>query len=1062
MHPLNDIQARAVHTIDQNVALIAGAGTGKTSVLTERFLYLLEKGNLPQGNEVESIVAITFTNKAAEEMRTRIQAGIAAKKDSTVLQAFQNQLNRLRISTIHTFCEQILRDDPVGAEVDPHFTILDEMQAEDLFQSALHEVFPELMKVPENTEVAIENEWFESNAFFENVSRIYQQIRASGTPMETVREKSLTFGAVDPESAQAFADRISSVAKGKARADKLKKTLAEIPDWERILYDGTREERREVYRKLHAEKAFGTAKALAGAQSALTPLLASMEHDLVPGYEFLLRLLHETDTAYRAKKRRIQALDFDDLQERVLEYLQDDEKRKTIREKIAYLMIDECQDINDLQKELFYALCSERTSLDRGNLFIVGDPRQSIYGFRYANAALFDRISEDIRQSGGVLLSMRKNYRSSEKIIEYVNEMSARAFPGLEGLEACGGADHVRIELSSPEEGEEHGAALDAERVAQKIGELCAKGRKYEEIALLFRTHARIPIYEDILNAYHIPCINHSSVSFWRRQEILDMEQIFRIVVDPEDDLAWTAYLRSPIHELNDRVLLEWAQGPGNWETRLTARKFEGSDAADHILSTVRKWRDYAERMPAVELFWKILEESEYEAYCASKADAERSLANLNALAEWIYEQANTHRLTLPAIVQAWMRMRGARAEEAESGTEEGGAVSLMSIHKAKGLEKPVIFFVGIDAKANTAVDSFLYDTELGIGFQSARGSGRYELVKEKVKAANLEEEKRVLYVALTRPKEHLVLTLQTGSVQNYRKVLSEFEMDPIALPRMQSRSQDSLDYKEPAKTKISFPNLNRFADRLIGQRKKFSISEADVYFSCPRDWYYRYAIGLKPNWASSLLKDVEHGLEYADEFTLSGAKKGTLFHRMAEFDDTIEISACIDRASRELFVNPSNREREELANWLRSYRTKKPKGKLRHELEFEWERNGILWTGSVDLLHTTDNGYEIYDFKTNRSDEGLGDRYALQMRFYAIAMEALYGKLPIRASLWWLPGDRMLEADLSKRSLEEVEEKLNEFTRFALSKKSLREIPMCENCKHHCVWSSICINNAQ
>lgn len=1042
---MNAIQQRAIETIDTNVALIAGAGTGKTRVLTHRFLHLLRHGHLQKGREIPSIVAITFTNKAADEMRSRIRKLLEDEGRTGELDALKWQLNQFRVSTIHTFCEQLLREYPVEAGVDPHFTILDDHESSTLFQSGLRTAFQDTVQQL-GDEIPLRNEWFEHGSFFENVEKIYNQKRASGAGWrDLLRRKQ------PPKQPELEAVVLSQLLalKDNKRAKNFQRLSQDLGDWEITLQNGTDDEKREIYRKLCVPKALGTTDAMKELRIRMLPILASLENESDLDREFLVGFLRNADECYRIEKSRRSALDFDDLQEKALLLLNDPNCRTAIQENCSYLMIDECQDINDLQKQIFYQICSVDKPLDRQNLFIVGDPRQSIYGFRYADVRLFEEIENDIVRSGGVALSMQENYRCSEEIIGFVNQLSAYAFPKLDGLIAKGDSQGMAIEICRSLE-ETEGVEADAERVGEKILQLKEQGIEWGEISLLFRSATKIPIYEKALKVRKIPHISVNTAGFWTRQEVLDLYSLYAIVIDPADDISWLTFLHSPMAGIDPNRILHWARARGRWEEKLIAQKYQDENA-ERIIAKVSSWREELdERSPLTFLRW-LAQESGLNHACARTSEAESTLSTLDNLYQWIADEERIGSITHHELLTSLRKRIHSERDNVEESDETEDRVMLSSIHKAKGTEKDVIFLVGIDAKSNARIDPFLYDSHLGLSIASHPVSAHYELAKLQKQESDLEEENRVLYVALTRAKRALYLTNQTGKVQNYAQTLAAAVSDLDCLPTTDLSHNYSFVEPENEASEVLYPLLNHFQTPGFIQRRTFSFTQLKEYLTCPRRWYYQYLLRFIPEWEVEMdERQIEKAA--ANETSLSAIQKGILFHALVEMDEPGLVIEQIEKTAGRWGMEMTEPEIQRMEKWVQTYRSGKPDGELSHEVSFLWDRADYQWTGSIDLIRWTEDEYEIYDFKTNYRDEHLLKEYSLQMQFYALACRALYGKLPRAAYLWWIPGDRLLPVDISDMCLDSVETTMDVFTSALETGKFDKGI-----CDPQCKWNSIC-----
>ena len=1030
---LNEKQQQAVSSIHGNVCLVAGAGTGKTAVLTERYLELLRHGHLPQGKEIRSIVAITFTEKAAEEMKRRIQTRLEGARDE--FSHLEGQTG-FRIATIHSFCAQLMREDPAGFGVDPNFTVLDEPTARGLLMESLTESYEKLSDQSYG-DVIRAHGWYGHGNFLTDLMNLNQQLRAAHVDLDTLQKACRI-----PETPVEGSDEalLKSLTEALVKPDKrsrLYRFFQKDGMHERL--EGSFEERHRLYLDMAEDRA-ADGKTTEALRDVLVRYVAEAQTSFNPSYTFIFCLLAKARAAYWKKKQALAALDYDDLQEMVLKRLDDPSTLAAVQSDLHYLMIDECQDINDLQAAIFYRICSKEKPLDRKNLFVVGDPRQSIYGFRYARAELFEQLQKDIEKTGGETISMQRNYRCSSQILTYVNDVFRTGFPGLDELEAGSDTKSVCIEWCAPEEDEEQSTEADAQRVRDQLLALKEDGVRWDEIALLFRASGKMHIYEDILRRAEIPALNLSSRSFWMRQELLDLLSVALIATEQADDVWWLTFLRSPLAGISDEKLERWRANGTNWEERLMAAKYD-DEAAAQALSRVRDAQRYLQAGHLPGLIRQLRQT--YDVYCAAGEDAERRLANLERLSAWLFDKSKTEYRRPKDLALQWLLRTQVEEEEAEPAESEDGRVTLMTIHKAKGLEKRVIFLIGIDASPNHQVDTFLYEEEK----VHIRGSARHELAAQIRREKEKKEELRLLYVALTRAKESLYLTSQTGKNQNFFAMLSEAGFSPEQLPRTKA-----VPAQTPTRKQRQKEDLVRLVQRtVLPQTRAYSASQLMLFTRCPRAWFLRYRLGLKEEIAD---EQREIPFERNEDFDLTGAEKGSLFHALVESDAGGPAELHVTQTADRLGMTLTHQEFTQLRAWLSHVRNTVFTGSTEHELTFDWERDGVLWTGSIDLVET--DVPRIYDLKTNRSAKHLEAVYAPQLQFYALAYRALRGDIP-ETLLWWLPGNKKCTIDTTKAALQRTEETMDRFAEFVHGHDRITSYDCTDACDPYCQFATVC-----
>lgn len=1033
----NDAQRIATQAIDHNMALIAGAGTGKTKVLTDRFIYTLKHGTFNNPNRIDGIVAITFTKKAASEMQSRIQQAI--RQDfptdtwNTLLAA------PLRISTIHSFCGDLLRAYPFEAGVDPQFESWDDAQSNQALYYAFETAFFNLEKEPRWQAVIQQYDWSNYQYKIQEFTKIYQKLRASGDTIAQAKDFSTVPLELSEEEC-AIVDGFFLDCDNNKRLKNFKAFTEDYPNWRDDLHGGMDEQQFDalmyaISRPL--KKAPEVKFMIYRLQAKVKPYDPELQ-------DFYFALLEEGHRLYKAHKKTENALDFDDLQEKALA-LFDSPIGDTLKEDIDYLLVDECQDINGLQRDLFLAICSKAQPLDRKNLFIVGDPRQSIYGFRYADVTLFHGLVEMITQSGGKTLTMDLNYRSTKTILDYVEKIFLSHFneaPVRSANEKLHDKEIVWIDKSDD--------YTEEEAIVAAVQGAIASGVFPKDIMVLFRSKSRMQIVENALKSVGIPCVNRASTGFWKRTEITDIQSAFR-VIGRGKDLEWLAFLRSPMVHWSDDAIVRLMQQTGDTiEEKMASLKFVQDDAHD-VRRRVLVWRDIKHRVDLVHLFDILMSDTQYLEKLAHGQESERQLSNVHALREWVIDMLKQGITTLPKLLKKWDALVASEQEEAFSGSTATGAVELMTIHKSKGLGRRVVIVAGMDAHPNRMTDTYYYDHEYGL---TARGSAKHQLAVQRQKEMDEQEELRVLYVALTRAKEYLIMTNHSGKNMNFRKILEHAG----GLENLASKCKFTPEDTQPPRDCPREPVTKR---EIIHQIRPFSATQYKVFEQCPRQWYYRYVRELEVfDNEDALMEDHRQPDEEPRNYAFNPATRGVLFHALAEQTPTDPESALVAHA-QQLGIDLPSDERDKLLRWYVQYANHDIPGKQYHEWTFDWKEEGYLWTGSIDLL--VDDGVDliIYDFKTNKSRENLEEKYKFQMQFYAMAIEKAYGKRPTKAVLWWIPEDEHIEIALDDADSDTREKMLWFATE---SHRILKErcVPECGTCESHCPFKTTCLSQTE
>jgi ATP-dependent helicase/nuclease subunit A len=625
-------QKTAAHTLDRHLSVTAGPGAGKTFVLVERYLEILRT----QKVSVDNIVAITFTNRAANEMRERVRTTIDDLLRATAGDERKRWLRHKRalegavITTIHGLCSRLLHEFPVEANIDPQFVLLDEHQAvmlleaavEESLTNAIHHGYEKIVQLTQGTG---------RSALARALLELYWKYRGEGLSLSTIEKLSAANHATEAdytaalkELDAAMADLISVRGLSRGAEEKrfkiaqgwpaLRAILAQPPNEQTI---GSYCQAIEDFRESRLSKGKGTTSAvervdelLWGSKSGdrVRGKVPTLGFDLLAGdYALaLLKLLREIDDRLDAEKQRLSVVDFDDLQLRTLKLLNDHpEVMNRVAERYRFFLVDEFQDTNGLQRDLMTRL----GMMPGANLFIVGDRKQSIYGFRGADVDVFREMSAEIEAARGTQVPLHLNFRSQKPLIDSLNFLFERIFHARAEIpvEQLGQLGYVEHEPGIPERGVQDQSPLvellvsvlpdaarnepdesdddsvddqnqpnvrerDAEQLVERINALVSavpKGGqdarapfKYGDIAILFRALTGVWVYESALRRAGIPYLTVQGKGFYQREEITDLIQLLRFLDNTTDELALAAVLRSPLCGISDNALLALRCGP--------------------------------------------------------------------------------------------------------------------------------------------------------------------------------------------------------------------------------------------------------------------------------------------------------------------------------------------------------------------------------------------------------------------------------------------------------------------------------------------------------------------
>jgi ATP-dependent helicase/nuclease subunit A len=834
-------QAAAARTLDCHVSVTAGPGAGKTTVLVERYLEILRT----QKVSVDNIVAITFTNRAANEMRERVRKEIDELLRSIAGEERQRWLRQKRsleaavITTIHGFCSRLLHEFPVEANVDPQFVLLDEHQAMMLLDAVVEEALTESIQHGNEKIVQMAQGLGGRSTLAAALAELYRKYRGEGLSIDEIEKRTAANHARRDEYVAALRELDAQMsvlisARGLSRdaEEKRRNAAQEWPSFRAILAQPPAEQ--TIARYCQAIEDFREMRPRKGSAPGvveLDELLWGNESNdrlggKVPalGFDLLakdyalatLKLLREIERRLEDEKQRLAVLDFDDLQLRALKLLTErPEAKARITDRYRFFLVDEFQDTNALQRDLM-----KRLALGRGiNLFIVGDRKQSIYGFRGADVDVFREMTEAIETAGGKQQPLQRNFRSQQPLIACFNFLFARIFAprseiatgdlselgyvSHEPSEAERGADQdlPSVELlvsvlgdhrksaADPEDEEKSDQPgvreRDAAQIVERINSLnSTEGFKYGEIAILFRALTGVWIYESALRRAGIPYLTVQGKGFYQREEITDLIQLLRFLDNTTDELALAAILRSPLCGISDNALFALRCAPHIGEKleagRLRRRKLlpalHDHQAIDFIADEEHAELDRAaafldsligrrNRYSISELLRQAVSESDFKTVVAANFDGAQRIANVEKLFR-LAEQFEKSGYLIRDFVNYVEEFEFIGGRESEGQMDESAnVVRLMTVHQAKGLEYPVVIIPDLHREPSRRDPQFVLDRGKGLSLRVPDGRGRMvrgaflDKLEERAGWREEFESMRLLYVAATRAKDRLIFS---------------------------------------------------------------------------------------------------------------------------------------------------------------------------------------------------------------------------------------------------------------------------------------------------------------
>ena len=853
-----------------HLSVTANAGSGKTRVLVERYLHIL----LTSAANVGEVVALTYTEKAASELKRRIADRVVETlsvstdpKQTERLKEVREQLPAAFIGTIHSFCSRILREHPVEAGVDAAFAVIEGLDQHIMLQEAMKETFRAVLK--ESEPGAGRNEFIEAvralgksrvvrtvSYLVEKRERLERLTGPGGFYLNGERyildawQKGLTDAVrrmlTDPEFLQALGCVINAVD-GRA-ADEVKRLHAGLRDDKGSL-EGVKPTlailRTILKRDGGLYRTVASADAEAGVKGELDVLCRVRDavESFLPGIgeqgeidqkelltfsRTLLSICQQCLERYERKKLESGRLDFEDLQLKTRALLKREEVRKYLSQRFKFIMVDEYQDTNQLQYDILRPLLDD---LSTGNLFIVGDPKQSIYGFRDANVAVFEQTRRDIvgphahRTSGGQVV-LGESFRPLNDLAAIVNLVFAPLMGsgsdargdyevGYEPLvRARANVAPGRVELLISPTDDAH-VMPEPERIALRIGALIgsrhqvfgtneeSRDVRFQDIAVLLRSRTLLPELENAFVRAGIPYVVSGGVGYFQTQDILDFYSYLRFLDQPTDDVALAGILRSPFFCVSDIELFEAAvrgRKHSFWEDLRTQQSLgQLPPVLAEAVEALQVDLAVGLRLPVPEILSRIVAKRLFLAKIAGTPRGAQAQANLEKLQRMARSFDVQGFSTLFDFVRRLRRLIDEEEEEGQGTIEsQTDAVQVMTVHAAKGLEFPVVLLPNVDRRFQYDHEPFI-DDRLGIAFARFNPEGDSvdypltELLREESKRRTLAEEKRVFYVACTRARDMLILSGNEKTKRSTPSWMTWF-LDAINAP--ESLDSDQLTFQ--------------------------------------------------------------------------------------------------------------------------------------------------------------------------------------------------------------------------------------------------------------------------
>jgi ATP-dependent exoDNAse (exonuclease V) beta subunit len=844
-----DADARRAITddLDDTLVVEAAAGTGKTTELINRILSVLATGRAT----MTEIVAVTFTEKAAGELKLRLRERLEYDRASAASDAVRRRLEHAletleeaHVNTIHGFCAELLRERPVEACVDPLFAVLTEPQADRLYgrafrawlQDALQQPSDGVRRALRRTSAPAFQSGGESDGPIDRLRRAGRTLAESRDfPAPWHRPPFDRAGEVDRLVAalHRLADVTAAASSPRdnlfidtdgvrrlSRQIRLEQSFGQrdLDAWEARLVDLTRDRGFSRTRKGSGYKFSNevTRTAVLAARDALFADLQQFKRDADADLAACLQQeLAGATERYQALKRAAGALDFTDLLAKARDLIKTNADVRThLQAKFTRIFVDEFQDTDPIQAEILLLLANDVP----GKLFIVGDPKQAIYRFRGTDVGTYWRVSRQLERRGGRVLQLRKSYRSVPEIQRFVN---AAFCEEMQANDATLQADYVDLAPYRPSYPSQPAVvALPVPKPYARYGPLKASGKAIEEslpdavgafiawlidekngwqiaeraadgserrvplqprhIAILFRRFVSFGgdvtrPYVNAIEARGIPHLLVGGKAFHGREEVETVRAALAAIEWPDDELSVFATLKGSLFAIDDELLLEFRHRFGAFHPFRIPKELGGNSGEElvltgeptthlmpiggalRLLQALHRGRNYR---PVADTIGRLLTETRAHVGFILRYAGEQALANVLHVAELARQYEAGGGISFRGFIDELRDAASAEAAEAPILEEGSDGVRLMTVHKAKGLEFPVVILADLTCRMSRNDASRYLDAARGLCAMKIGGWAPHEVHEHEAEEVARDEAEgvRLAYVAATRARDLLVV----------------------------------------------------------------------------------------------------------------------------------------------------------------------------------------------------------------------------------------------------------------------------------------------------------------
>ena len=996
----------------RNLIVEAGAGTGKTKTLVARYLrHVLVDGFSPR-----EVVALTFTEKAAQEMRERIQKGLDRFRGSRLegrAEKAMEVMGQAPIKTFHGFSAYLLREYPVETRVDPAFSLLDEMGEAILLEETINSYLATHLESPLLSTLLAQWNVFQLKSalllFFKSASEVgLKQVersleRAFSDPAVSLEEvwdkvqeavgakREVEIHLSQGHCPKVFRDLLSSLEALEYLLG-LRGVEEDLPGL--IIRIARELERFPKWRRCRHLKELERLK-----EELYDSLWCWLEKEV--GEEFyraFLTLARGIWEEWERVKAREGVLTFSDLQRKLVETLRSNTAlREELKNRFRRLVVDEYQDTNELQREIITYLCEKRGEasahyedalLEEGKLFIVGDPKQSIYAFRGADVAVYARTKRQLGSKG--CLALTHCFRSGDGLVKKCNTLFQQIFQNVHPF-----LDPDYAVPFTPLEAKNQGGKLQLwwledgmdqhEAVARLILKFRREGYQWRDIGVLLRRNETVIGLLHYLSSRGIPVVSSTTAKLLERREVQDVLLYLKALDNPADDLSVLGVLTAPFVGVDKGTVLALsARGKGlyqAWKEAVEEGSFSGEKGetlawALEIFEDLRKRKD---RLTISNLIQEVVRKTGYGGWLSQQPFGEQALANVDSLSRQARRFQKGRLFTLSEFLMS-VENRGLPSREAQEVGKERDAVSLLTVHAAKGLEFPVVVLGETWRSPRTEKDHVIYDPQEGLALKipALDHNPRYQKVKNIKEQKTREEEKRLLYVAFTRAQKelHIIFTRKERRGETWQSQLISAGIEALAEKGEWRETPEPEGYVSSETTQAERMPLSLPLGPFFGGQVKVGVGDllpGDVRDGNP-------VLGA---FFHKALREITHPKDVGRWFELYQSLLGSQGASLGKEGFLSRIKAYFE----------SDFYRNVVASAKRVFR----------ELSLEAPFGSLLLTGRPDILVITQEGKVVIgEYKLERNML-YRDRYLSQLALYSWLVEGYTGQWPDSVYLYYI-----------------------------------------------------------